>query len=93
MNHLAYCVAIYALAYHNHSGQSSKGYRLLCLACERVRREHSALSLGRVVEELGLIGGDTQLIERGKVLYPKDGKFRQLVAMYLHHLRKHRERM
>lgn len=46
--HLAALTAIYILARDYHSGQASKGYRLLCMAQERCLREHN-VHIGRVI--------------------------------------------
>ena len=79
MHHIAFLAVCYLLGSRYHSGQWSKGYQLLCLADQRSRREHSALNIGRVVEHLD-----------NNTLYPKDGTFRNMVAYYLHKMRKHR---
>lgn len=77
MAELAYLTAVYKLGRDYHSGQWSKGYRLLCIADQRARRQ--GISLGRIVEQL----------ETDR-LYKKGCRFRQLVAFWLFNLRKHR---
>lgn len=50
---VAYHWAIYRLCRDYHSGQSSKGYRLLCIADQRFQRDHSRYgysSLGKIDE-------------------------------------------
>lgn len=80
MHHLAYLTAIYKLGLQYHSGQWSKGYRLLCIADKRAKKYHSALDLGRIVENLD-----------SHKFYRKGDKFRNLVAFYLNALRKYRK--
>ncbi len=83
MHHLAYLTACYWLGMRYHSGQWSKGYRLLCLADQRGRREHSALNIGR-------IAGDIEVNGRISTLHPHGGEFRRVLAYYLRKLRKYR---
>lgn len=75
----AYLVACYMLGERYHSGQFSKGYRLLCMAKERGRRNHSAWDIGRTVEQL-----------REHKLYRQNEPFRRAVAYMLNQLRKYR---
>lgn len=75
----AYLVACYMLGERYHSGQWSKGYRLLCLAEERGRRNHSCWDIGRTVEQL-----------REHKLYRQGGDFRRAVAYMLNSLLKYR---
>lgn len=79
MQHQAFLVVCYLLGSRYHSGQWSNGYRLMCLAEKRARREHSAWNVGRTVEQL----------KAGK-LYPKGSNFRNAVAAILWKMRKHR---
>ena len=75
----AYLVACYMLGERYHSGQFSKGYRLLCMAEERGRRNHSAWSVARSAYQL-----------REHKLYRQGGDFRRAVAYMLNKLRKYR---
>jgi hypothetical protein len=75
----AYLVACYILGSRYHSGQWSKGYRLLCQASERAARNHSAWDIGRTVEQL-----------EDHKLYRQGSEFRNMVAYFLRHMRKHR---
>lgn len=79
MHHYAYLTAVYWLASHYHSGQWSKGYRLMCIAQERQRQHHAGAALYRTVEQL-----------QNDQLYTKHSDFRRVVAYYMHRLRKYR---
>lgn len=84
MRHLAYLTACYILGSRYHTGQSSKGYRILCLAQERCKREHSALDIGRVIDGL------YSRTDCGYT-YPKGCKFRKAVAFFLRRMRHSRK--
>lgn len=79
MYHYAFLVACYILGTSYHSGQASKGYRLLCLADQRACREHTGVSIGRTVFQL-----------QTHLLYPKGCDFRNAVAYFLKRLRHQR---
>ena len=79
MIHQAFLAACYMLGVNYHTGQWSKGYRLLCLADQRAKREHSAWNVGRTVDQLA-----------EHKLYPKGCEFRNNVAYFLRRMRKHR---
>jgi len=79
MIHQAFLTACYILGSNYHSGQGSDGYRLLCLAETRAKREHSAWNIGRTVEQLDK-----------NQLYPKGCDFRNHVAYFLKTMKKHR---
>ena len=70
----AYLTACYILGSRYHSGQASKGYRLLCQASERARREHPGWRIDTSWEQL-------------YALYPKGGEFRNAVAFWLKSMR------
>lgn len=79
-DHLAYLLAVYYIGTRYHSGQDSKGYSLSCLAQQRASREHSALDLGRQLENL--------TARKSKRIHRPE--FVTAVAFYLRKLRKHR---
>lgn len=76
----AFLTACYILGLRYHSGQWSKGHRLMCLAEQRGSRNHSAWDIGRTVEQL-----------QDHQVYPRGGEFRCAVAFWLLRLRHHRE--
>ena len=80
MHHLAYCYACYMLGRDYHSGQASKGYLLLCLAKQRLRREHNY---------------HTPMSMEAMLRKPlcRNQEFRNLVAYYLKKLRKYRKEL
>jgi hypothetical protein len=81
MYHQAFITVCYMLGARYHSGQSSKGYELLCLAQRRAVQCHSGWNVGRTVEALEW--GNT-------TIYPKGGAFRNAVAYYLKAMKHHR---
>ena len=83
MHELAYLIAVYKLGSDYHSGQWSKGYRLLSLASIRLKRtQHNS---SRMYDQL--------FHDQKYGVYPKHSKFRSLVAYYLFKLRKYRWEM
>lgn len=79
MSEQAFLTVCYMLGSRYHSGQSSKGYRLLCLAERYASRNHSAWNVGRTLEHLD-----------NHTLYPQGGAFRNCVAAILFRMRRHR---
>lgn len=81
MNHIAYLYVCYRLGRDYHSGQSSRGYKLLCQAMDRCQQYHPGISFDRM---------DCCLSSPIGFVYPKNCAFRKLVAFYLNKLRKYR---
>lgn len=79
MNSIEFLVVCYKLGVNYHSGQWSKGYRLLCLAQMRADQEHTGMNLGRTLEQLDK-----------HTLYPKGGSFRNEISIILMKMRHYR---
>ena len=84
MHHLAYLMTCYILGVRYHSGQWSKGYELLCMAQERASREHSALDLGRQMENLA---------DRNKRRRIYSPEYIKAVAFWMRKMRKYRHNL
>jgi hypothetical protein len=91
--HLAFMTAIYRIALRHHSGQWSRGYRLMCYTKTRVARYHSALDIGRVCEGLDYHSPSVNIFGRKAMKYPKHCQFRKDVAYYMMKIRHWRSRM
>ena len=94
LEHLAFMTAIYRIAIRHHSGQWSRGYRLLCYSAERVRKYHSALDVGRVCEALDLhTKGPFDPNRPEPFKYHRHSLFRDRVAYYMLKIRHWRSRL